>query len=260
MISPRAGVSVNEAIFLMTDPVLLDVLVSLKNRRAYEIDLPRLVASSSGAEPLALLRIDVDFFKKVNDEQGGHAVGDEALRAVAQLTEICVRGKGEAYRVGGDEFAVLLPNHTIDEATAVAERIRRTLNETPVTSRKLTLSLSIGVAVYPVHAADFEALGRAADSASYDAKNLGRNLVRIFGEPPPSSARPARKVERKEPDPGGLTGAQRDEILDDYFGHRRATCPFDGAVLRVHDVTNLRDKIGRILIHCPRCGLDTRLP
>ncbi len=89
---------------LETDAALMDVLLPLRNRRAYEQDLRRLFDESQRAdEPLALLLVDVDDFKKVNDELGGHAAGDDALKAVAGLARSCARGKGMAYRYGGDD-------------------------------------------------------------------------------------------------------------------------------------------------------------
>ena len=167
----------------VVDLASIDELVKLKNRRGFNEDLGRLFAQATvTAAPLALVRIDVDHFKRVNDDHGGHAVGDEALAAIAQVLAACVRGKGEAYRVGGDEFALLLPNHTAAEAMAVSERVRGTVHAKPITSRALTVSISAGVAVYPDHAANASALEVAADTAAYDAKKRGRNLVRVSGQ------------------------------------------------------------------------------
>lgn len=161
-----------------------DTLVNLKNRRGLNEDVARLFAHAKAtSSPLSLVRIDVDRFKLVNDEHGGHATGDEALVTIADILAQCVRGKGEAYRPSGDEFVLVLPNHIATEAAAVAERIRHTVHAKPITSRSLTLSVSVGVAVFPTHATDLPALERAADEACYEAKRSGRNLVRVFGEP-----------------------------------------------------------------------------
>jgi diguanylate cyclase (GGDEF)-like protein len=166
----------------IVDLASIDELVKLKNRRGFNEDFARLFAQATiTMGPLALVRIDVDHFKRVNDEHGGHAVGDEALIAIAHVLESCVRGKGEAYRVGGDEFAMLLPNHTTAEATAVSERVRGSVHARPITSRALTVSISAGVAVYPEHARDAAALEIAADTTAYDAKKRGRNLVLASG-------------------------------------------------------------------------------
>jgi diguanylate cyclase (GGDEF)-like protein len=167
----------------LVDLASVDELVKLKNRRGFNEDLARLFAQATAtAAPLALVRIDVDHFKRVNDEHGGHATGDEALVAIAQVLAACVRGKGEAYRVGGDEFALLLPNHTAPEAAAVSERVRGSVIARPITSRALTVSISAGVAVYPDHATNAARLETAADAAAYDAKHRGRNRVRVSHE------------------------------------------------------------------------------
>ena len=167
----------------IVDLASIDELVKLKNRRGFNDDLGRLFAQATvTTAPLALVRIDVDHFKRVNDDHGGHAVGDEALIAIAQVLAACVRGKGEAYRVGGDEFALVLPNHTAPEAAAVSERVRGAVHAKPITSRALTVSISAGIAVYPDHAADASGLEIAADTAAYDAKRRGRNMVRVSGQ------------------------------------------------------------------------------
>lgn len=240
----------------VADGADLDTLVPLKNRRGFEADLAKALSKASeSSEPVALLAFDIDKFKSVNDNHGGHATGDEALVGVAQITAAIVRGKGTAYRFGGDEFTVLLPNHSRNEAIAVAERIRGAVNGRPMTSRNLTLSVSVGVAVFSEHASDIATLKKAADDAAYDAKNLGRNLVRAFGEPPPTASGP-REPERKEATPGGLTDEQRRSIREQYFRHRSARCPLDDAILNVQDVTAFGEKTNTILICCPLCGLQ----
>jgi diguanylate cyclase (GGDEF)-like protein len=92
-----------------------------------------------------------------------------------------------AFRYGGDEFAFLLPNHTLQEGLAVAERFRREVNASPRTSRQMMLSVSVGVAVSPANGTDLDALLKAADAALYDAKQRGRNLVRYCGEAEPGA-------------------------------------------------------------------------
>jgi diguanylate cyclase (GGDEF)-like protein len=235
----------------------IDHLTQLANLRALETDLPRLLSASATAqEPLALVAFDIDEFKSVNDNQGGHATGDEALVAVARISVACVKGKGTAYRLGGDEFAIVLPNHSAQEALAVAERIRRTVNEIPLTSHRLSLSVSIGVAEFPTHGNDVAALRRAADAATYEAKSLGRNLVRFFGEPAPIAPAVPYEPERRQPEPSGLTGEQSRQIKLDYFRNHFARCPHDNAMLNVKDTTALGDKTNSIYVNCPFCGLS----
>jgi diguanylate cyclase (GGDEF)-like protein len=241
------------------DPTTMDALVPLPAKRAYDTDIEEAIATSLTAnEPLALVTFDIDKFKSVNDEGGGHHIGNEALIAVAQIAAACTRGKGTVYRVGGDEFMIVLPNHAAHEAIAVAERIRRTVNEKRLTSRSLTISLSMGIAVAPEHAADVSSLEQAADKALYDAKDRGRNLVRVFQEPPPPAPGP-REPERRVPEPGGLTDEQRTAIRRSYFKHGFAECPHDGAMLRVENTTCMGQKRDSILVDCPECGLNEEI-
>jgi diguanylate cyclase (GGDEF)-like protein len=244
----------------MPDPAFLDPLTSLRNRGALDHDLAdQLAIANASGDPLALVAFDLDRFKQVNDEHGGHVTGDEALKAVADITQRCASGKGTPYRHGGDEFAVILPNHTTQEALAFAERLRRAVNAAPLTSRQLTLSISVGVAVAPEHGSTADALMKSADTAHYDSKNRGRNLVRFCGEPAPVSNTGAREPERKQPEAGQLTTAQRDKIRTDFFRRRVARCPHDDAILHVEDVTAQPDPRNVLLISCPLCGLGDRL-
>jgi diguanylate cyclase (GGDEF)-like protein len=160
------------------DPAFTDDLTHLGNRRAFDDDIRRQIAAG---EPFALVWFDIDKFKDVNDQHGGHLIGDEALRGVADVAAAVVKGKGRAYRFGGDEFALVLPNHIDQEALAVAQRLRTRVAATPLTHRSLMLTLSIGIGLFPDHGRDGAALIAAADKALYHAKHLGRDLVRVFG-------------------------------------------------------------------------------
>ena len=164
------------------DEALLDPLVPLQNRRGLEQAFS--ARTKEADEPFCLIQFDIDHFKDVNDKHGGHAIGDEALLSIAKTAMTCVKGKGQAFRTGGDEFVLLLPNHTLQEGLAVAERFRAAVNAAPRTSHALSLSVSVGVAVWPMDGADLDAVLKAADRALYDAKALGRNLVRGASEPP----------------------------------------------------------------------------
>lgn len=234
-----------------------DHLTDLGSRKAYESSLGECVeAAKATGEPMALLWFDIDKFKSVNDDNGGHAIGDEALRSVAAIASSAARGKGTAYRVGGDEFAILLPNHSAQEGLAVAERIRKTVNEVPHTSRHLTLSVSIGVAAFPSHGQDGPSLQHAADQAAYDAKNRGRNLVRVSGEPEPSKPSQDRQPERREPPSAALSDEQGRQIKLTYFRTRTARCPHDDAVMSVTETNGLGATNNSIFVVCPYCGLS----
>lgn len=130
---------------------------------------------------LAVLFIDLDKFKQVNDTLG-HAVGDQLLQMVAQRLEQSVREVDTVSRIGGDEFVVLLSNlQTVGTVTAVAKKILAQLSE-PFTigDNELSSSLSIGIALYPDDGQDLDTLLRMADASMYHAKNCGRNTYRFF--------------------------------------------------------------------------------
>jgi diguanylate cyclase (GGDEF)-like protein len=145
---------VTKEIVQPVDAAFLDPLVALQNRRGLEREFDLLTKASN--DPISLAFFDVDHFKDVNDEKGGHAIGNEALTSIAEMAAACVRGKGQGFRVGGDEFALLLPNHQLEEGLAVAERFRREVNGASHTSRQLTLSVSVGVAQWPQHGNDLD--------------------------------------------------------------------------------------------------------
>ena len=134
---------------------------------------------------LALLFIDLDGFKPVNDSLG-HAVGDLLLVAVAERMQHSVRESDTVARIGGDEFVVLLPAvHEDRDALLVAEKIRHALNEPFVLAGTHTVSISssTGVAFYPEHGEDGDRLSAGADHAMYHAKQSGRNRVSVFRAP-----------------------------------------------------------------------------
>lgn len=151
-----------------------DPLTDLPNRRAFEEHLAELVAAASGG---ALLTIDVDRFKSVNDEHG-HAAGDRVLRAVAHAIGGALRVDDTAARIGGDEFAVLLPGAPTGSATRVAERIRRAVAADADADAPVTVS--IGVA--PL-ATDPRGALLAADVALYAAKAAGRDHITVHDAP-----------------------------------------------------------------------------
>jgi diguanylate cyclase (GGDEF)-like protein len=137
-----------------------------------------LARSRRARRPVAVLMIDMDGFKRVNDEHG-HLAGDLVLRRVAQALGAQTRRTDAVGRVGGDEFAVLLPATGVPEALAVAERIREEVRRLPGPGGR-SLSTSIGVAVHPLVAAETaDGLLAAADAAMYAAKDCGRDQVRL---------------------------------------------------------------------------------
>lgn len=162
----------------------LDDRLALVRRGAFDRDLVEAVERSRREkEPLALVMMDIDHFKKINDSHG-HPVGDEVLVEVASLVVERMAHKGRAYRYGGEEVALLLPAYSAEEASGLAERIRKDLEARAVSSKNLRVTASFGVASIPDQASDAKALLERADSALYQAKQGGRNRVRTAeGDP-----------------------------------------------------------------------------
>lgn len=164
-----------------------DHLTALPNRRLLEDRLHLALAKAQrGRLHLALLFIDLDKFKPVNDELG-HDVGDWLLRQVAERLKVCLRESDTVARIGGDEFIVLLPEIGAAQAAIdVAEKIRAALEEPfPMDpGQTIRISSSIGVVIYPEHASDARELMRMGDEAMYQAKKGGRNAVELYSPPP----------------------------------------------------------------------------
>jgi diguanylate cyclase (GGDEF)-like protein len=154
---------------------LTDPLTGLGNHRHFHERLQReLVAAEEANQPLSLCLIDVDDFKRINDRYG-HPAGDRVLSQVA----LRLRQGGEAFRLGGDEFAVLLPEHdeptSLSTATSIIERLRAMELE-----HNEQITVSAGVATFPVQGVGRDELIRLADSALYWAKEHGKNRVRVY--------------------------------------------------------------------------------
>lgn len=158
-----------------------DHLTDLPNRELFHERLQAAIdAARRDGGHLSLLYIDLDLFKQVNDTFG-HATGDQLLQAIAQRLRHCVRESDTVGRIGGDEFLVLL-NHLYraDHAAAVAEKIRTMLSQPfDLAGVCVTISPSIGIALYPEHGEDHEQLIRHADAAMYGAKRDGGNRLRM---------------------------------------------------------------------------------
>lgn len=155
-----------------------DALTGLGNRKAFHEDLARHL--HGGALPLALIFLDLDRFKQVND-RFGHDVGDALLVCMAERLCNALRQPDKAYRLGGDEFTVIVPMTEPQAASALARRLLKVLGE-PVSVRELSIDFvtpSIGLALAPAHASKVDALVRAADQAMYQAKRQ-RGQVCVF--------------------------------------------------------------------------------
>ena len=242
------------------EPDEFDDRLPLYRRKMFDADVRKFAADAMNhSQPLGLLIIDPDRFKEVNDRYG-HPVGDRVLLALSNLVAARVNAKGKAYRYGGDEIAVLLRNYTAEEATVLAEIVRKDIESAHLSDEKVRMTASFGVAALPEHATDAQGLLDRADKALYQAKALGRNLVRISGEPD-SVPQPPRKVERRQPSPNALTDDEREEIRADHFSGVSPRCPKDGTLLRlVLDALEVGSTTPHFLFSCPQCGLFLDLP
>jgi diguanylate cyclase (GGDEF)-like protein len=156
-----------------------DGLTGLPNQRAVADAMKRTFAQASAiSTPLALLLIDLDHFKQINDQRG-HAVGDQVLAGVGATLRSVLRTGDFAGRNGGEEFAVLLPDTEISAALEIAERVRSAIAEISPAGTDVSVTASVGVSVFPDHASTLDRLERLADAALYVAKRQGRNRVEL---------------------------------------------------------------------------------
>jgi diguanylate cyclase (GGDEF)-like protein len=156
-----------------------DGLTGLPNKRAVTDAMKRLFAqASTTASPLALLLIDLDHFKQIND-QWGHPVGDQVLASIGTVLRSALRARDFAGRNGGEEFAVLLPDTGVPAALEIAERVRAAVAEISLPGADVSVTASLGVVGFPDHASTLDRLERLADAALYIAKRGGRNRVEL---------------------------------------------------------------------------------
>lgn len=157
----------------------LDPLTSLPNRRAFrDSAMVKLAESQTAHRPLALISLDIDHFKHINDAYG-HGAGDTVLRRVADVLKAPLRPNTDmAARVGGEEFAIVLPDTDIDSAIAFAEKLRRRIEQTVVVvgEHEIRPTISLGVAMNR-KSTNLDELMDRSDRALYTAKRTGRNKV-----------------------------------------------------------------------------------
>ena len=174
-----------------------DQLTGFANRSLFQDRLDQAVASARrNRQKLAVLFLDLDHFKRINDSLG-HLAGDALLRLAAQRVATCLRKSDTGARLGGDEFAILLTNLADDaDAARVAEKVLSTLRE-PVAlkGREHLITGSIGIATFPRDAASSEELLKRADTAMYAAKGSGRDRLSVFshGQNTEATERAARE-------------------------------------------------------------------
>ena len=153
-----------------------DALTGLPNRvMLNDRTVHAIQVSTRSSKPMALVFIDLDHFKHVNDSLG-HAIGDRLLQSLARRLKAALREQDTLSRVGGDEFVLVLPETDANGAAHVASKVLK-VAQSPmrIGQHELTVTLSMGIAIYPSDGADFDALSASADTAMYRAKQDGRN-------------------------------------------------------------------------------------
>jgi two-component system cell cycle response regulator len=175
----RQGEADAEDLSALADLARRDALTGLANRRAFEEALQREVARarrSGGA--LAVMALDIDHFKRVNDTHG-HAAGDVVLAEIAARAQRALRAEDLLARIGGEELAALLPGATLAAAAEVAERIRHAVCDTAIAAgtAAIDVTVSLGCAALTAEEREAATLLARADARLYDAKRAGRNRV-----------------------------------------------------------------------------------
>lgn len=161
---------------------LTDELTTLNNRKHFENSIERIIEQSKSSDHgFSLLMTDIDHFKKFNDTYG-HQTGDQVLRLVALAVKQNIKAQDIACRYGGEEFAIILPQHSLEEASAIGERIRSAVQSKELVKRSTgenlgRVTISLGVATFGSMDTAHSIVSRA-DEALYLAKNAGRNLVK----------------------------------------------------------------------------------
>lgn len=159
-----------------------DYLTGLNNVRSFDRSFNELLKKAkANDESIALLAIDVDYFKKVNDNYG-HAAGDLVLKELSSIFEGSVRDFDVIGRVGGEEFSVILRDCGVNRSQELAERIRKNVEKhifRLTCGDVIKVTVSIGIAVYPATVADIELFKEKADEKLYEAKHTGRNTFCI---------------------------------------------------------------------------------
>ncbi|RCW75800.1 putative bifunctional diguanylate cyclase/phosphodiesterase [Pseudorhodoferax soli] len=159
----------------------IDELTSLPNRTLLARDATQAIAQAhAGSKPLAMLYLDLDRFKYVNDSLG-HRIGDQLLAALAKRLRSAVRERDLVARLGGDEFMLVLPDTDVHGAAHVADKLMASTEPVyDIAQRELSISSSIGIAMYPQDGEDFDTLTQRADAAVHQAKRNGGSAYRFF--------------------------------------------------------------------------------
>jgi two-component system cell cycle response regulator len=182
----RMKKEIKQAMDKMAELSTKDELTGLYNRRYFmEFAERELSGAARYGKDLSLCMLDLDFFKKINDNCG-HAAGDAVLKETARLLKEGIRQYDVPCRFGGEEFAVIMPNTRIADALKFCERLRKKIQDTPVRfdSQKIRFTVSIGLAQFSAQSDESAAdLIRRVDDGLYDAKKQGRNRIVAVVDP-----------------------------------------------------------------------------
>jgi len=209
--------SVEKLVARLTETARTDSLTGLMNRRGFDESFDsELERAKRSGQPLGVVLLDLDYFKTVNDEFG-HEIGDNVLERVGAVVRASKRRIDTAARFGGEEFALLLPYNEADGSYTVAERIREGVREA-FAEEPYELTVSLGVAGFPIHGVTTEELLRSADRALYTAKRAGRDRSVMYStsdhETPPEPA----SVERSPALSGAVAESTSREVEPDTRG------------------------------------------
>ncbi|MGI0511342.1 diguanylate cyclase DgcA [Treponema denticola] len=181
-IASLAAIAINNSQLL--EMTTTDIMTHLKLKHYFFTllmeHLYTINSSGEKKETLSILMIDIDFFKNINDTYG-HAAGDIVLEEVAKIIKSCTRNADTAARYGGEEFVVMLNNTAASAAMAVAERIRKSVEEKSIMydGKKINVTISIGVSSYNFDLESAKSIVERADKALYESKQNGRNHVTL---------------------------------------------------------------------------------
>lgn len=211
-----------------------DALTGLPNRAQLHQIMTGLIEASPSGERIAVMFLDVDHFKDINDTLG-HSVGDDLLVSITKRLCRQIRPNDTLSRQGGDEFAVVLPNCDVDAAALIASRLLETLLPPMQLGAKiLPVSASIGISMYPDNATDIDGLLRHADAAMYQAKQAGRSTYRFFSE----------DMNRVTEDRLSFSTALRNAIVQDALRlHYQPQVRADGSIYGVEALARWHDPV-----------------
>ncbi|HLY97661.1 MAG TPA: diguanylate cyclase [Candidatus Angelobacter sp.] len=171
----------------------IDGLTSIHNRRYFEMRvLEELERAQRFQGRLSIIMVDIDRFKKLNDEFG-HLLGDEVLRSVSSILKQQLRKMDVVCRYGGEEFAIIVPEVTSETALLIADKLRRQIENFDFPGVPRAVTISCGVADFPAHGTTRDEVVSAADNALYQAKQGGRNRARIYAARKESTTTPTGK-------------------------------------------------------------------